>query len=243
MLFDLDGTLWDRDKSLEVDWERITGIQATALAPYWARWGFTCSAMDVIPAFINALAARRLPEPDDYTEPPWHGLLQATLATFGHEMDEKMADNFIDIIDDVPFHEFGNAPFPDSAPALEALAARELRIGAVTNNPKKAARMAREIRDQGLPDVFEVIVTSMDCGWRKPHHEPFRLALEALGVSAAEAMHVGDSWENDIVPALELGMMAVQRVPAGAVGASVAEYHAVSSLLELLPLLDAKQAV
>ena len=238
VLFDLDGTLWGREGSItSVDFSKITAIQAAQLAPYFQQWGFESDPSDVIPAFIEALRAVPRPSPEDFSEPPRHPVVRRVLAEFGHEVDDSMAEVFIDVIDDVPFHHFGNAAFPDAAPALTALAARGLKIGAVTNNPKKAARLAREIRDQGLPDVFAVIVSSVDCGWRKPHHEPFRFALAALRLGASETAYVGDTYELDILPALELGMTAVLRSPTASEPDPADRYHTITSLLDLPTLL------
>ena len=68
-----------------------------------------------------------------------------------------------------------------------------------------------------------------------PH--PFQTALGALGVAASEAMHVGDSYANDIVPALELGMTAVLLRGRGNEGQSdPPPHHVISGLDELLAI-------
>jgi putative hydrolase of the HAD superfamily len=108
----------------------------------------------------------------------------------------------------------------------------------VTNNPKPQHILAAEIRRQGLPDVFDTIVSSWELGWRKPHHIPFQTALDNLGVTADETAHVGDSLQNDIEPALALGMTAVFRSPTPTQSPPPkAAYHTITSLLELPPLL------
>lgn len=240
VLFDLDGTLWGMGPDVDrYDWSEITALQATVLRPYFADWDVPCDPVEVISAFFENLNHALRPPTSDLSEPRWHPVVRRTVAAFGGELDDAMADVFLDVLNDVPFHHFGVRPFPDSAPALEALAERGLKLGAVTNNPKKASRLIREARDQGLPDVLEVMVTSVDCGWRKPHHVPFQLALDALGIAAHEAMFVGDSWENDIAPALSLGMTAVLRSPSASDGGAGGRHHTVTSLLELLPILEA----
>jgi len=62
--------------------------------------------------------------------------------------------------------------------------------------------------------------------------------MNALGVAAHETAYVGDTYENDIAPALELGMTAVLRrserpIPPGA----PPPHHVIDSLEELLPIL------
>jgi putative hydrolase of the HAD superfamily len=52
-------------------------------------------------------------------------------------------------------------------------------------------------------------VTSATVGARKPDPEIFRAALEAAGCGAGEALHVGDSGEEDIAGARAAGIRAV----------------------------------
>ncbi|MFB6091038.1 MAG: HAD family hydrolase [Halobellus sp.] len=52
-------------------------------------------------------------------------------------------------------------------------------------------------------DAFDAVVTSVGCGWRKPHAEAFETVAERLGVDAADLVHVGDA------PAADGGIEAV----------------------------------
>lgn len=67
--------------------------------------------------------------------------------------------------------------YPDAAPTVRALDATGYRLALVTARPVSAAIVARELRQPGLPDVFEAIVTSGDVGYRKPHPLVFSLAV------------------------------------------------------------------
>jgi FMN phosphatase YigB (HAD superfamily) len=53
------------------------------------------------------------------------------------------------------------------------------------------------------------IQISGEVGVGKPNPSAFEMILDKLGVRAAEAVMVGDSWERDIQGALEVGMQAV----------------------------------
>jgi 2-haloalkanoic acid dehalogenase type II len=53
---------------------------------------------------------------------------------------------------------------------------------------------------------FDFVVTSEDCRAYKPRPEVFLKALETIGLSAAEVLHVGDSWQGDIQGAQNLGI-------------------------------------
>ncbi len=65
------------------------------------------------------------------------------------------------------------------------------------------------LADFGLDRYFETIVESQRVGVRKPHPEIFRIALESLGLSPDETLVIGDSYKNDIAPALSLGCISV----------------------------------
>jgi putative hydrolase of the HAD superfamily len=64
----------------------------------------------------------------------------------------------------------------------------------------------------GLDGVFDVVVLSDELGRarRKPHPAPFLRALDALGVPAAAAVHIGDRPDKDVAGANLVGMRAVR---------------------------------
>jgi putative hydrolase of the HAD superfamily len=97
-------------------------------------------------------------------------------------------------------------PVAGAAALLAAVRARS-RVAVVTNN------LLAEQRDKlavcGLAPFVEVLVASEDVGVAKPDPWIFRLALDRLGVSAADAVMVGDSWHNDIAGALGAGLDAI----------------------------------
>jgi 2-haloacid dehalogenase/putative hydrolase of the HAD superfamily len=78
-------------------------------------------------------------------------------------------------------------------------------------------------------------VTSEDVGAYKPRPEGFVRALESLGLSAAEVVHVGDSLHSDIAGAAALGIRPVW-VRRGRT-APAAGVESIEDLRDLLPLL------
>jgi len=87
----------------------------------------------------------------------------------------------------------------------------------------------------GLIDYFDVVVDSALVGVEKPDPAIFRPALEALGVTAAEAVYVGDLYEVDVVGARAAGLEAVLLAPDG--DRQSAPCRAVPSLSALVDLL------
>jgi putative hydrolase of the HAD superfamily len=76
-----------------------------------------------------------------------------------------------------------------------------------------------KLRALGLADSFDAVVFSDEIGreFRKPHPAPFLRALELLGVSARDAVHVGDRPGKDVVGPSRAGMRSV-RVRTGEYG-------------------------
>ncbi|MBN9096731.1 MULTISPECIES: HAD family hydrolase [unclassified Pseudonocardia] len=66
-----------------------------------------------------------------------------------------------------------------------------------------------ELHQVGLLDYFDPVVVSGDHGHRKPERRLFDLALDALGVAAADAVYVGNDMHRDIFGAQEAGMRTV----------------------------------
>src|SRR5207244_11995999 len=99
---------------------------------------------------------------------------------------------------------------------LRAAVRTHARIGIVTNN------LLEEQQDKlqycGLAPSVDVLIASEDVGVSKPDRGIFDLALERMGVSAEDAVMVGDSWANDIAGALNAGIRAIwfnpDRTPA-----------------------------
>ena len=82
---------------------------------------------------------------------------------------------------------------------------------------------------------FDVVVDSALVGVEKPDPAIFRPALEALDVTAAEAVYVGDLYEVDVVGAQAAGLEAVLLDPDG--DRRSAPCRAVASLSALADLL------
>jgi putative hydrolase of the HAD superfamily len=96
---------------------------------------------------------------------------------------------------------------PGALALVEAARARGLRLAIVSNNTR--AEQQRKLDRHGLAPHFEALVVAADHGIAKPQPRLFHLALEALGVAAADSVMVGDSWPLDIEGARAAGIRAV----------------------------------
>ena len=66
--------------------------------------------------------------------------------------------------------------------------------------------------ERAIPEVIaaaDSIVLSFKTGYRKPDQCNFQQALMELAVEPGETVMVGDTYEHDILPAIELGMRAI----------------------------------
>jgi len=97
-------------------------------------------------------------------------------------------------------------PYPDAAPALRALRARGLRAVAASNWD---CSLPEVLERAGLLGDLDGVVSSAEVGARKPDRALFEAALAIAGCPAAEALHAGDSVENDVQGARAAGIGAV----------------------------------
>ena len=83
----------------------------------------------------------------------------------------------------------------------------QVGIGVVTNNVRH--EQVEKLQFCGLDSLVDVLVTSEEVGVAKPHPAIFRTALERLSCTPDQVVMVGDSWENDIVGASQVGIRSV----------------------------------
>lgn len=95
---------------------------------------------------------------------------------------------------------------PEVPKTLAALA-RTMKLAVVSNGPRQVqdARLAAG----GIIDYFPVRVYSRDEGVAKPNPAILGIALERLGVTALQAVFVGDSPTNDMAAANAAGVRFV----------------------------------
>jgi putative hydrolase of the HAD superfamily len=105
--------------------------------------------------------------------------------------------------------------WPDAAPALEALRGRGLRLVVVSNWDCSLPSVLDSV---GLLALVDGVVTSAAAGAAKPDPRIFQAALELAGCAPAEALHVGDSAENDVAGAAAVGIRALLLDRDGASG-------------------------
>jgi putative hydrolase of the HAD superfamily len=93
--------------------------------------------------------------------------------------------------------------YPDAGPALRELRGRGQRLVAVSNWD---CSLPGVLERCGLGELLDGVVSSAVAGARKPDPAIFEPALELAGCGAAEALHVGDTPEEDVEGARAAGI-------------------------------------
>ncbi len=109
---------------------------------------------------------------------------------------------------------------------IAALSTAGAKIGIVADLSSPAVEGFR-IACPGIVSWIEAWTLSCEHGHTKPSPTIFQAALDTLGVAPAHALMVGDSLEDDVAPALALGMSAVwlRRAEAGPAPAVPVDPH------------------
>lgn len=97
------------------------------------------------------------------------------------------------------------APYPGVPETLVELLRQNIKLGVLTDAPKLAAWT--RLTEAHLQDYFSVVIAFEDTNKRKPHPDPFKLVLQKLGVSAGDALMVGDWAERDMLGGRSAGMV------------------------------------
>jgi len=124
--------------------------------------------------------------------------------------------------------------YDDVRPALRGLHERGLRLGLISNTHRCLDSFQSHFE---LDAFIAAAVSSSDHGYMKPHPSIFEAALGELGVTAGEAVMVGDSVAHDVAGARQLGMRAVLLDRSGRTAAGDHDVPVISTLLELADVI------
>ncbi|QQG49183.1 MAG: HAD family hydrolase [archaeon] len=189
-------------------------------------------------AMVRALEDRSYDVTGLGPETPIQKILDAAKSQSG-ESYSSLRPELYSILDAV---EEGNASsatvFPGTHETLDALSAKGVRLGIVTNSGKKAAR--RILERNGLVSKFELVLTRDDVFQMKPHPEGLLRAVAGLASTPLSACYVGDSVQ-DVTAAREAGLRIVSVATGSYTEVALRSAGApmvVSSLPEILGVLE-----
>ncbi len=179
VLFDLDGTLADTARDLGAALNRLLAEEGLPPQPYEA---------------VRPIAS--------------HGARGLVSLGFGidksHPRFEEYRLRFLDHYE----HSFADKTvlFDDINPLIDALQARQLQWGIITNKPMRFTdRLVPALPFASAPAV---VVSGDTVGVAKPDPAPMLHAVQQLGVAPEECLYVGDA-ERDIQAGRAVGMKTV----------------------------------
>jgi putative hydrolase of the HAD superfamily len=192
ILFDIDDTLYDRNKSQPLVLDKIV-----KLFPH------LFSAMDkqlVLDTFL---------ESDRISTKDWEaGLHHDDIREYRSKLFLKALDlplEHAEAITEAYVQEypFINAPV-DNAVELVQKAMRRFKTGVISNSMPDV--QYQKITTLGLNGYFSCVVIATEIGLKKPDPRIFHYAAKQLKVLPGECMYIGDNYENDITGAKGAGM-------------------------------------
>lgn len=185
LTFDCYGTL--------IDWEN--GI-LTAVAPVLKRHKIPAKPEQVLALFAKYEA--------EHEARPWRSyreVLRAVMSAIASELGFKPDTRDLEALAD----SVGKwSPFPDTITALQQLKKRYKLVILSNIDDALFAKTAKRLRVK-----FDEVITAEQVRHYKPSPENFRFALDRLGVSQRQVLHVAQSLFHDHVPAKELGFTTV----------------------------------
>jgi putative hydrolase of the HAD superfamily len=186
VLFDLDGTLLDRDASVE----QFIAVQHGRLSAHLSH----IPKIDYVTRFIEL----------DCRGHVWKDKVYQTLAIefeIGGMSWQALLNDY-----ETQF-QFHCVPFHFLVEMLNALKQQGYLLGIVTNGFGQF--QTRSIEGLRIRDYFDVVLISEVEQVRKPQPEIFQRAMSRLGVSAPDSVFVGDHPEADILGAKSAKMRTI----------------------------------
>ena len=166
----------------------------------------------------------------------WRKYLDAYITTAGVGDDPSIREEVHTHLDsEFAVGDLWSRIVPRSIDGLRALVATGVRVGVISNADGSVAQRlaAQEVLQvgPGLGVEVECVIDSGAVGVSKPDPRIFEIALDAMGVDAADAWYVGDMPGIDVVGARNAGLHPVVMDPLGL--HHDADYDRVDSLFDL----------
>ncbi len=185
-IFDLDGTLLNRDDSVKLfiakQYERLSKqFGHIPKEKYITRF----IELDKRGYVWKDKVYQQLVDEFEITELTWEELL--------HDYISEFKNNCV--------------PFANLTQMLEKLKENNLLLGMITNGYGQF--QMDNIESLGIKKYFDVILVSEWEGIKKPDPEIFNRAIERLEISPNESIYMGDHPENDVQAARKVGMKGI----------------------------------
>lgn len=130
--------------------------------------------------------------------------------------------------------------FPGAAGLLASIKDRGLPCVICSNAIwRNAAAYWDDLHSLGIAERIDAVVSSADTGFRKPHPAMFLRAAAAAGVAPQACLMIGNSEDNDILPACSLGLRTLRVAIEEPAAAGSAASRVAGSLTQATSMLRA----
>jgi len=127
-------------------------------------------------------------------------LLEHLDAIFGTDNDSLEAENTMMRAT----HTF--VPVRGAEDTLAYFKDRGYRIGVLSNTAYRGSVVKGLLEDVGFDHLIDVVVSSADVGFKKPHERAYSAVVDALGARREDCFFAGDSAEKDCIGPRRFGM-------------------------------------
>ncbi|MGD6943948.1 HAD family hydrolase [Cytobacillus gottheilii] len=186
VLFDLDGTLLNRDESvkwfIQIQYDRLNKSLGHIPKERYIRRFIELDHRGYV---WKDKVYQQVVSEFEITDITWEELLQDYLTHFKNHC----------------------IAFPNLIRMLAELKTKNLALGLITNG--RGQFQMDNIEALGIRDYFNTILISEWEGIKKPDSQLFKRALHELNVSPNESIFVGDHPDNDIIAAQNIGMKGI----------------------------------
>ncbi|MDR4886139.1 HAD-IA family hydrolase [Fredinandcohnia sp. QZ13] len=185
-IFDLDGTLLDRDESVKKfvsnQYDRLLEfLHQIPKETYIKRF----IELDCRGYVRKDKVYQQLVQDFNIKGLTWQKLLEDYISMFKHNC----------------------VPFPNLITMLGELKETDLQLGMITNG--KGKFQLDNIRSLGIENYFDTILVSEWEGIKKPNPQIFMKAVAQLNVQPNQCIFVGDHPNNDVKAARHVGMIGI----------------------------------
>ncbi|TFB24047.1 HAD family hydrolase [Filobacillus milosensis] len=213
IFFDLDGTLLNRERTLELFVEYqynqfISPLEVVSKDDYITKF----IELDDRGYVWKDKVYQQLMKHFNISALTWQSLLKDYL------------NNFKDCC----------TPFPGLMQTIKNLKSNNLVLGIITNG--RGQFQMDNIKALGIEDYFDTILISEWEGMKKPDERLFRKALDRHHLSAGECIFVGDHPDKDIKASNHIGMISVWKEDCY-YGKADADFI-IKDLVEIIDIID-----
>lgn len=161
-------------------------------------WSIVCNAEDTVSPFSTSENDERV---------WWRNVVADTFIIAGYGADfGGLFEAFFEELYEVFARPEVWYVYDDVEPTLQDLTELGVRTAIVSNWD---SRLHGLLDGLNLTRWFEFVLTSAEIGRRKPHPLLFETALKRLGLPRERTLHIGDSYEDDVIGSQQAGLVGL----------------------------------